>query len=51
MEEAKTPQQEEKKAEKPKPVKKEPTVDEKVKDIRNEVLEALARLEQMDVEG
>ncbi|MBI2126070.1 MAG: hypothetical protein HYU02_01975 [Thaumarchaeota archaeon] len=51
IEEAKTPQQEEKKAEKPKPVKKEPTVDEKVKDIRNEVLEALARLEQMDVEG
>ena len=47
------PQQQvgEKRAEKPKPAKKEPTVDEKVKDIRNEVLEALARLEQMDVEG
>lgn len=44
-------QVEEKKGEKPKPVKKEPAVDEKVRDIRNEVLEALARLEQMDVEG
>jgi hypothetical protein len=49
IEEAKPPQQEEKA--KSKPVKKEPTVDEKVKDVRNEVLEALARLEQMDVEG
>ena len=34
-----------------KKVAKEPSVDDKVKDIRNEVLEALARLEQMDVEG
>lgn len=33
-----------------KAAKKEPAVDDKVKDIRNEVLEALARLEQMDIE-
>lgn len=44
-------QAEEKKTEKPKPSKKEPSVDDKVKDVRNEVLEALARLEQMDIEG
>ncbi|MBM3897392.1 MAG: hypothetical protein FJ358_02555 [Thaumarchaeota archaeon] len=43
-------EQEEKKADK-KAAKREPVVDDKVKDIRNEVLEALARLEQMDVEG
>ena len=45
-----TEQSEEKKADK-KVTKKEPAVDDKVKDIRNEVLEALARLEQMDIEG
>ncbi|MCS4538613.1 MAG: hypothetical protein HYY67_07145 [Thaumarchaeota archaeon] len=45
-----TEQSEEKKADK-KVAKKEPAVDDKVKDIRNEVLEALARLEQMDIEG
>ena len=49
-EKAATEQAEEKKADK-KAAKKEPAVDDKVKDIRNEVLEALARLEQMDVEG
>ncbi|HEY4673345.1 MAG TPA: hypothetical protein VIH03_04190 [Nitrososphaerales archaeon] len=45
-----TEQSEERKADKKAP-KKEPAVDDKVKDIRNEVLEALARLEQMDIEG
>ena len=45
-----TEESEEKKADK-KAVKKEPAVDDKVKEIRNEVLEALARLEQMDIEG
>ena len=41
-------QVEEKKPEKRKP--KEETVDDKVKVIRDEVLEALVRLEQMDIE-
>ena len=42
---------EDKKVEKRKPKTAEAQVDEKVKAIRNEVLEALARLEQMDIEG
>ena len=50
IQEGEKPAEQEEKKDK-KVAKKEPAVDDKVKDIRNEVLEALARLEQMDVEG